>query len=124
MDQIRMTLDEVIAQTIESIRTLPPGSEERAAAIKELKELHEARIEEMKIEQSRKERLRDERSRIDQRQFQKFDSVLKAGTQAGLMIGSWLVYDGWFRRGLLFETKNTVGSPWTRNLINRMFPKK
>lgn len=124
MDQIRMSLDEAIAQTLEVIKSSKSGSDERAEAIKELKELHAARIEELKAEQAQRDSAQEECTRAEQNRFQKFDTVLKAGVQVGVAIGGWLVYDGWFRRGLHFETHNTVGSPWTRNLINRMLPKK
>lgn len=124
MDQIRMSLDEVIAQTLEVIKSSKSGSDERAEAIKELKELHAARIEELKAEQAQRDYVREEHTRAEQNHFQKFDTILKAGVQVGVAVAGWIAYDGWFRRGLHFETHNTVGSPWTRNLINRMLPKK
>lgn len=124
MDQIKTSLDEVIKQTLEKAKQFEPGSEERADILKELKELHAARIEELKMEQARKERIKDERVQSEQMHQQRFERYLGYGLQVGLAIGSWIVYDAWFRRGLHFEMENTVASPWTRNLINKMLPKK
>ena len=58
------------------------------------------------------------------RKDQNLDRWIGLGVQVGLAVGGWLVYDIWNRRGLKFEETGTITSPWTRNLVSRMLPKK
>lgn len=129
-DEIRKSLDEVIIEEIERIRSMPDGKE-RADAITNLEKLHTLRIEEEKIECAKMETVRQEaaseqenRLRAEQLNSQKYDRILNAALQAGITIGEWTLYGLAFYAGLKFEEIGTIRTPWMRNLISMVTPKK
>lgn len=135
MDEIRDLLGEEIKDEIQEISSLEAGSEAKSKAIEDVAKLYRLRIEEIKAETEKEdaqERAKLERMKRDdailseelQCENQKIDRWVNVGLQAGLMIGGWIVYDIWQRRGLKFEENGVVTSPWTRNLMSKMFPKK
>lgn len=130
-DGIQKTLNEVIDIKLRNLVSLSFNSEERSNAIRELTELYKLRIEESKIDQvaieiANKEVENDREWAIKREQLknQTLDRYFSIGIQIGLAVGGWIVYDIWNRRGLKFEETGTITSPWTRNLISRMLPKK
>lgn len=135
MEEIKDLLSEEIETEIEKLSSFADGSEEKNRAIKDLSVLHSLRINEIKVETEREtEKNRydlDLLSRADdisnkeaQRKSDRVNLIVNIGVQVGLAIGGWIVYDIWNRRGLKFEETGTVTSPWTRNLISKMTPKK
>lgn len=142
MDDINKLLGEEIKTEISNLSNLEDGSEEKSKAIEDLAKLYRLRIEEIKAETERN----DQRSRammeedkhnlaveiaddekldkIAQRKAANLDRMINIGLQVGLAVGGWLVYDIWHRRGLKFEETGTITSPWTRNLVSKMTPKK
>ena len=135
MDEIRDLLGEEIGNEIEDLASLESGSEAKSKAVEDVAKLYRLRIEEIKAETEKEdaqERAKLERMKRDdailseelQYKNQKIDRWINVGLQVGLMIGGWIVYDIWQRRGLKFEENGVVTSPWTRNLMSKMFPKK
>lgn len=135
MDEIRDLLGEEIGNEIADLASLESGSEAKSKAIEDVAKLYRLRIEEIKAETEKEdaqERAKLERMKRDdailseelQRENQKIDRWVNVGLQVGLMIGGWIAYDIWQRRGLKFEEDGVITSPWTRNLMSKMFPKK
>lgn len=135
MDEIRDLLGEEIKDEIQSLSSLEAGSEAKSKAIEDVAKLYRLRIEEIKAETEKtdiqkrvelEELKRGDAIKNDefQRENQKIDRWVNVGLQAGLMIGGWIVYDIWHKRGLKFEETGTITSPWTRNLMSKMFPRK
>ena len=135
MDEIRDLLGEEIGNEIEDLASLESGSEAKSKAVEDVAKLYRLRIEEIKAETEREdaqERAKLERMKRDdailseelQCKNQKIDRWINVGLQVGLMIGGWIAYDIWQRRGLKFEEDGVITSPWTRNLMSKMFPKK
>lgn len=135
MDEIRELLDEVIKDDIDKISSLEAGSKEKSNAIDDVTKLYKLRLDEMKVEneaeasknqfEAEQDKLTDEwRFKEVQLKEQNKDRWISFGLQIGLTIGGWIVYDIWHRRGLRFEEEGTITSPWTRNLISKMLPKK
>lgn len=123
-DKIRESLDEVIGKEIENLSTFETGSKEKSTAIADLTQLYRLRIEEAKIEQAKNEKYDELDIKHAQLNAQSLDRLINVGLQIGLTIGGWIAYDIWNRRGLKFEETGTITSPWTRNLLSRMLPKK
>lgn len=135
MDEIRDLLGEEIKDEIQEISSLEAGSEAKSKAIEDVAKLYRLRIEEIKAETEKTDTQKrvelEEKKRNDalkseelQCENQKIDRLVNVWLQTGLMIGGWIVYDIWQRRGLKFEENGVVTSPWTRNLISKMFPRK
>ena len=123
-DGIQLSLDEVIGKEIDRLKYLDNQTEEKSKTIGNLTGLYKIRIEEAKIEQARRERVSELELRRAQLKSQSWDRFINVGVQVGLAIGGWIAYDIWNRRGLKFEETGTITSPWTRNLLSRMLPKK
>lgn len=117
MDEIKVMLDEEIKAEIEKLKSLDAGSDGKSSAVDDLTKLYKLRIEEQKAEMEREEQ-------NARRDAEKAERMINIGLQVGLAVGGWIVYDMWHRRGLKFELEGTVTSPWTRNLMSKMFPKK
>jgi len=135
MAEIKDLLSEEIETEIENLSSFADGSEEKNRAIKDLSVLHNLRINEIKAETEREaeknrhdldllSRADDTYNKDAQRKSDRVNLIVNIGVQVGLAIGGWIVYDIWNRRGLKFEETGTVTSPWTRNLMSKMTPKK
>ena len=135
MDEIRDLLGEEIKDEIQNLSSLNAGSEAKSKAIEDIAKLYRLRIEEIKAETEKEDAKKrvelEELKRGDainseelQCKNQKIDRWINVGLQVGIMIGGWIAYDIWQRRGLKFEEDGVVTSPWTRNLMSKMFPKK
>lgn len=122
-DEIRKSLDEVIIDEIERIRMLP-DRKERSEAISDLVELYKLRIEEEEIDRTKMETEREANLRLEQLKSQKFDRIINTALQAGITIGEWTLYGLAFYAGLKFEEIGTIRTPWMRNLIGMITPKK
>lgn len=129
-DEIRESLDEVIDEEIKRIKTLLDGKE-KSEAISNLTELYKLRIEEEKIDCTKMETARQEtvaeqeaNLRLEQLNSQKFDRIVNTALQAGITIGEWTLYGLAFYAGLKFEELGTIRTPWMRNLIGMITPKK
>lgn len=135
MAEIKDLLSEEIETEIEKLSSFADGSEEKNRAIKDLSVLHSLRINEIKVETEREteknrydldllSRADDTSNKEAQRKSDRVNLIVNIVVQVGLAIGGWIVYDIWNRRGLKFEETGTVTSPWTRNLMSKMTPKK
>lgn len=123
-DKIQLLMDEAIEKEIQALKNCAPGSEQEAATIKNLTQLHAMRVEEAKIEQADNQRLDDVEVKKAQLKSQAKDRWVNFGVQGVLTIGGWLLYGHFFNKGLEFERTGTVRSPWMRNLISKVLPRK
>lgn len=122
--KIQRLLDDVIVKEIENLPTLSAGSKEKSEAVEELTQLYKLKLETAKIEQEKESLEFEKQTRKEQFESQAKDRWVNFGLQVGITVGGWIAYDIWHRRGLRFEETGTITSPYTRNLISRMFPKK
>lgn len=134
-NKIRNLLDEVIEEKIQDVSALTAGSDEETSAVNELAQLHKLRIEELKIEAdyaSKQNQIKaDKEARIienslkhEQLRSQAIDRWVNVGKDVGIAIGGWILYRHCFREGLKFEQFGTITTPWMRNLISKVLPKK
>ena len=124
-------LDEVIAKELDALGALTPGSKEHLLAVKDLKELYQLTLEEQKIRNAAldamdKKSIEDEQLRVKELELldKKRERWFTAAVQAGLAVAGWIVYTAWMREGFTFEQEGTVRSPWLRNIIGKMTPKR
>lgn len=124
-------LDELISEELDAIRNLDSGSEEHSAAVKDLKELYQLTLDEQKIRNAEldamdKKSVDEAQIRVKELEIQdkKRERWCTALLQVGLTAAGWLVYTAWMREGFDFEKENTVRSPWLRNVIGKMGPKR
>ena len=87
-------------------------------------ELEIRRIEEAKVEQANLASRREADVKRGQLDAQAKERRLDILLQVGLAFGSLVAYDVWYRRGLKFEETGVLRSPWIKNLVSRMFPRK
>lgn len=104
-DIILDELNEVAADYINKIKSLPDGSAEKTAAIDELTAIHKLKMEETKAKQAR------------------WTQYLATGAQVGVAIGGWVFYNVVLNKEHYFEINNTPRTSTFRNLLSRMFPK-
>jgi len=123
-DKIHDLLDDAIESEIRNLPNLEQGSSEKSNAIDNLTQLYKLRIEEAKIDQASVESDRDIALKQKQLEDQAKERKINIGLQLGLAFSSLLAYDAWYRRGLKFEETGVIRSPWIKNLVSRMFPKK
>lgn len=134
-NKIRNLLDEEIETRLLNVSALATGSEEESTAISELERLHKLRVEELKIEadyRSKQDQINaDKEARIienglkhEQLRSQAIDRWVNMGTQIGIAIGGWALYRHCFREGLKFEQFGTLSTPWMRNLVSKILPRK
>lgn len=124
-------LDDVISEELDALRDLKPGSKEHLLAVKDLKELYQLTLEEQKIRNAEldsidKKSVDEAEIRVKELEIQdkKRERWMTAALQVGLTAVGWVIYTAWMREGFEFEKENTVRSPWIRNVINRMTPKR
>ena len=117
MDKVQELLDERIEKEIQNLPNLEAGTKERSAAVEDLSNLYKLRIEEAKIERERE-------IKYAQLGAQTKDRVANVLTQFGVAAIGVIAYNAWFRDGLKFEQTGLVRSPWVKNLISRMVPRK
>lgn len=135
MDEIKNLLGEEIKKEINNLSSLDDATEKKSKAIDDIAKLYKLKLEQDKIEaeledsrnrhELEKEAKDDERvSREEQRKKINLDRVIDVGLQVLTVVGGWIAYDIWHRRGLKFEETGSVTSPFTRNLMTKMLPKK
>ena len=135
MDEIKDLLGEEIKKEIGNLSSLGDATEKKSKAIDDIAKLYRLKLEQDKIEaehedsrnrpELEKEAKDDERvSREEQRKGVNLDRVINVGLQVLTVVGGWIAYDIWHRRGLKFEETGSVTSPFTRNLMTKMLPKK
>lgn len=133
--KISKMLEDTIEKEIENLSSMSSGSKEKASAVEDLSKLYKIHLEEVKNEEECSEKSKrlefekkshkdDVEMKKEQIKSQNLEKWITAGVQVGLTIGGWIAYDIWNKRGLKFEEFGTINSPWTRNLIAKMFPKK
>ena len=131
MKDLRDLLDETIVREIENLNSMDSGSDEHSKAVESLNKLYKLKIEEDKNKQDhldKQEAITTEERNLklkrDQLSEQVKDRYINCGVQVGLALLSVFAYDQWYRRGLKFEETGSVTSPWIRNIISKMVPKK
>lgn len=135
MSEIRNLLDDVIETKILDFSNSTNGIDEDEKTLEEIERLHKMRIEELKVENESKfksEQLRIEEDKnsnerfikLDQINSEKLETFINAAVTIGSGVGSWLLYRKCFRDGLKFEETGSLTSPWMRNLISKLIPKK
>lgn len=135
MDEIKDLLGEEIKKEINNLSSLDDATEKKSKAIDDIAKLYRLKLEETKIEAELEDNRNrhelekmakdDERtSREEQRKKINLDRVVDVGLQVLTVVGGWIAYDVWHRRGLKFEETGSVTSPFTRNLMTKMLPKK
>lgn len=134
-NKIRKLLDDMIEEKIQDVSALTVGSEEETSAVNELAQLHKLRIEELKVETdyvSKQNQINaDKEARIienslkhEQLRSQAIDRWANVGKDVLIAIGGWALYRHCFREGMKFEQFGTITTPWMRNLISKVLPKK
>lgn len=135
MDEIKDLLGDEIKKEINNLSSLDDATEKKSKAIDDIAKLYRLKLEETKIEAELEDNRNrhelekmakdDERtSREEQRKKINLDRVVDVGLQVLTVVGGWIAYDVWHRRGLKFEETGSVTSPFTRNLMTKMLPKK
>lgn len=104
-DKTLENLNEVIADHIGKVTSLPDGSDEKAKAIEELSAIHKLKIEEAKVKQT------------------KWNQIIGFGLQGATVVGGWVFYKSVLKDEHFFEINNTPRSQTFRNLLSRMFPR-
>lgn len=129
--EIEELLEEEIRAQLEKLSSLNSGTPEHSAATADLERLYKLKIQE--VENERAFRARCDRDVLDERELQlkaeQLDEQRKSrwwsnGIQIGTVAGGWAMYEIWQRRGYKFETVGTITTPWLRNLVSRMLPKR
>ena len=135
MDQIKEKLGEELESEIDELSEMDAGSDAKAKAIDGIAKLYRLKIDEIEAEAKRneiRERLELEKKAKDEERELKViqradankDRWINIAVQVGLAVAGWVAYDIWYRRGLKFEETGTVTSPWMRNLMSKMQPRK
>lgn len=131
---IQEQMEELLVQKIERAKTAKEGDEEKKC-LDNLLPIYKTYVEEKKAILDHQDKVAQRKDDACHRMYevsikeeqvknQKIDTLVNVGLQVGLTVGSWICYDIWQRRGFKFETTGTVTSPFLRNLIGRMLPKK
>ena len=124
MDQIKQMLDEEIEQEIQELAELNAGSDAKAKAIDGITKLYKLKLDEIEAETRRQESENEKELKEAQRKDANKGQWISIAVQVGLAVAGWVCYDIWHRRGLKFEETGTVTSPWTRNLMSNMKPRR
>lgn len=129
--EIKGMLEDRIKLEFENLSTLEPGSIEHEKAVASLEKLYKLNVED--LEKERAFIARCDRDALDEREMQLKERQLEeqrknrwfeGAIQVGLAVGGWIAYDIWQRRGYKFEETGVIRSPWLKNLVSRMMPKK
>ena len=124
MDQIKRQLDEEIEREIQDLSDLDAGSEEKSKAIDGVTKLYKLKLDEIEAETKRQESENQKELEEAKRKDANKGQWISIAVQVGLAVAGWVCYDIWHRRGLKFEETGTVTSPWTRNLMSNMKPRR
>lgn len=124
MDQIKQKLDEEIEQEIQELSELEAGSEAKAKAIDGVTKLYRLKLDEVEVTTKRRESENQKELEEAKRKDANKSQWIGIAVQVGLAVAGWIAYDIWHRRGLKFEETGTVTSPWTRNLMSNMKPRR
>ena len=124
MDQIKERLDEEIEQEIQDLSEMEAGSEAKAKAIDGVTKLYRLKLDEVEAETRRREINAQKELEEAKRKDANKGQWISVAVQVGLAVAGWICYDIWHRRGLKFEETGAVTSPWTRNLMSNMKPKR
>lgn len=131
MDLLRTHLDQVLEHDLTIIENAKPGSDERSKAIEDFVSMYRLRTEEdelkiKRLSEDNRAYANQAETDIQEKQLAKsrYEFLIRAVVDIGIAGLGLLAYDKWFSRGLLFESTGTIGSPWVKGLITKMFPKK
>lgn len=132
-DNIRIALDEVIKDEIESLKTTRPENKDKA--VMNLTELYRLRIDEMKNEMEYKikdqiriddiERfVRDEQIKKLQIEKEQRDRYIRTGVEVAGIVLPLVFYGRWMKKGLEFEQTGTFTSKTFQGLTKLFKPTK
>lgn len=113
----RELLDEVIRKTLEDISELEEGSEKKADAIDNLKELYRLKIDDDKNNWEYNDRAE---KRAEELNAQKKDRRVRIGLELTSIFAPLLGYASLFARGLKFEETGAITSSMVRNLLSKV----
>ena len=109
---VKTKVDDQIFDLIDKLPSYEDGSEEKAAVLKQLSELHKLRAEEIRlILESEKEEKEEKNKKIDR--------WIKGGLELIAVVGPLVLYRICFNDGLEYERDGTIGSFTVRNLIGK-----
>lgn len=123
-ERIPEMLDEEIEKTIEFIKECEEGSEDQEKAIEKLTQLHKLRSEEAKMKQAAIATYDDGAAKRAEVKSKSKDRIINTALQLLVLVGGWAFSSYWLRTGYIFEESGTVRSPITRNLMNKVTPKR
>lgn len=127
-EKINELLGEELKRQIESLSSLETGTREMGTAVDDVTKLYKLLIDTEKVSaESRKLDIEENKNKNDSANMlneQKKDRYVKIGIAAAEIVIPFILYGMLMRKGLKFEETGCVTSPWTKNLINRITPKK
>lgn len=110
MNSVKNLLNEEIANAIENLTVLKPGSEEYSSAIESIAKLCKARLDEATYELEQQQQARDRR--------------FKNGMSIAELCVPLIFYAYWLGKGLKFEETGVFTSFIFKNLFTRFKPNK
>lgn len=111
--EINEQLDLAIRSAIEDANALNGGTDEKIKATEAVKELIQTKVE---YEKSLTEKNDSKRKEIM--------NWIGLGVQVGVPLIGYAFYGHWLKNAFHFEENGTVRSPMTRNLLQKILPKK
>lgn len=117
-------LDEAIVRKVERLNDdiYENSDKDCSDQIEEINTLHKMRIEEAKIEVAKREAAIKMAEQKTQAKNQKHDRLVNVALNAGLTIGSWIMFTAWHRSEQKFELTGTPTTPIFRGLLSKMIP--
>lgn len=111
--EIDKELDMAIAAAIEDTNNLRIGTDDKIKGAQAVKELVQTKLEYDKSQTEKKDSKRKE-----------ILSWIGLGVQVGVPLIGYAFYGHWLKTAFHFEETGTVRSPMTRNLLQKILPKK
>lgn len=128
MSELKVKLAEEIKEQFEELRSLLPGSGERANAVEDLTKLYKLRIEETKADQEYTEkcdkRILEAEQKLAELNEQAKDRNFKLIAEVGLGAAYLIFYGVWMRKGFKFEETGTFTSSTFKGLTHLFKPTK
>lgn len=111
--EIDKELDMAIAAAIEDMNDLRIGTDDKIKGAQAVKELVQTKLEYDKSQTEKKDSKRKETF-----------NWIGLGVQVGVPLIGYAFYGHWLKNAFHFEETGTVRSPMTRNLLQKILPKK
>ena len=128
MSELKVKLTEEIKEQFEELRSLTPGTDERANAVEDLAKLYKLKIEEDRSEQDYTEkcdkRILEAEQKLAELKEQAKDRNYKLVAEVGLGVGYLVFYGIWMHKGFKFEETGTITSGTFKGLTRLFKPTK